>query len=104
MVFVLLQVSPVSCSGPLITGDLLSEEQKVSNPSEECLEEELKVPDLVIENQVKEEPNVSNSEEEELVEEKLFDNSYPDNEFKCNNTNSESFHDGSFGDHVVKVS
>lgn len=82
----------------------MSEEQKVSNPSEECLEEELKVPDLVTENQVKEEPNVSSSEEEELVEEKIFDNSYPDNEFKCNNTNSESIQDGSFGDHVVKVS
>lgn len=104
MVFVLLQVSPVNCSGPLITGDLLSEEQKVSNPSEECLVEELNVPDLVIENQVKDEPNVSSSEEEELVEKKLFDNSYPDDEFKCNNTNTESFHDGSFDDHVVKVS
>lgn len=77
----------------------------MSNLSEESQEEELKVPDLVIENQVKEEPNVLSSEEEELVEEKLYENSYSDNEFKCNNTNSESIYDGSFGDHdVVKVS
>lgn len=82
----------------------MSGEQKVSNLSEENQEEELKVPDLGIKDQLKEEPDVLNSEEEEAVMEKVFENSYLDSEFECNNTNSKSMYDGSFGDQVVKVS